>query len=320
MFKHSPRLSPLALLPLFILLSSCATQQNGRQFTVPAGRQGLVHGGQQPVTGATIQLYAVGTAGDGSAATPLLSPAPVTDANGAFNLSSQYTCPSPSSLVYIVASGGNPGLFPGTNNAALSMMAALGPCSSLSTSTFIFIDELTTVAAVYSLAPFMTSPSSIGSTPADAAALAAAFALASQFVNTPPDIPGHRHPRRNNPCPSNRSIPSATSSPPASTLPAAQQATTHTCGMLFSLTTPTGITPATDTITATLHLANDPTLNTAALYGLVPAFAPFQPCSPRPRPISAFVSLFRRALPHPRPSWTFLQPEPYRFGSGLGHR
>jgi hypothetical protein len=34
---------------------------------------GAVHGGQQPVTGSTIQLYAVGTTGDGSAATPLLS-------------------------------------------------------------------------------------------------------------------------------------------------------------------------------------------------------------------------------------------------------
>ncbi len=284
MFKHSPRLSSLALLPLFILLSSCATQQNGRQFTVPAGRQGLVHGGQQPVTGATIQLYAVGTAGDGSAATPLLSPAPVTDANGAFNLSSQYTCPSPSSLVYIVASGGNPGLFPGTNNAALSMMAALGPCSSLSTSTFIFIDELTTVAAVYSLAPYMTSPSAIGSAPDDAAALAGAFTLASQFVNTTTGTsPG-------------------TGVPPGTIVPVAQINTignilaacinsaggtagdSSPCGMLFSLTTPTGLTPATDTASALLHLANDPTLNTAALYALVTPQAPFQPSQPQTPP------------------------------------
>jgi hypothetical protein len=40
--------------------------------TVVTGMPGLVHGGQQPVIGATIQLYAVGTTGYGSAATPLL--------------------------------------------------------------------------------------------------------------------------------------------------------------------------------------------------------------------------------------------------------
>src|SRR5580693_6047513 len=153
MLKSAFRLSSLALLPLAFLLFSCGTQQSSPHLTIPANKQGLVHGGQQPVTGATIQLYAVGTTGDGSAATPLLSPAPVSDANGGFNISGTYTCPSSSSLVYIVASGGNPGLPPGTNNGALSLMAALGPCGNLSASTFIIINELTTVAAVYSLAP-----------------------------------------------------------------------------------------------------------------------------------------------------------------------
>src|SRR5271155_106496 len=116
MLKSSVRRSPLALLSLSLLLSSCGTQRSGQQLVVPAGRHGLVHGGQQPVTGATLQLYAVGTTGDGSASTPLLSPAPVSDANGGFNISGAYTCPAPSSLVYIVASGGNPGLPLGTNN------------------------------------------------------------------------------------------------------------------------------------------------------------------------------------------------------------
>jgi hypothetical protein len=248
---------------------------------MPAGRHGLVHGGQQPVTGATIQLYAVGTTGDGSASTPLLSPTPVTDAQGAFNISGTYTCPSPSSLVYIVASGGNPGLAPGTNNAALSLMAALGPCSNLSPSTFILINELTTVAEVYALAPYMTSPSAIGSAPSDAAALAGAFTLASQFANTTTGTtPG-------------------TGVPAGTTVPVEQINTIGNiiascinsaggvsgdntpCGTLFSLTTPTGLTPATNTATALLHLANDPTLNTASLYNLVTPGAPFQPSQPQ---------------------------------------
>src|ERR1700730_17766299 len=55
MFKSALRLSPLALLPLCLLLLSCGTQRSSPQLVIPAGRHGRVHGGQQPVTGATIQ-------------------------------------------------------------------------------------------------------------------------------------------------------------------------------------------------------------------------------------------------------------------------
>jgi len=282
MYKSAPRLSVL-FFPLCLLLFSCGTQQT-TQLTLPAGRQGLVHGGQQPVTGATIQLYAVGTTGDGSPSTPLLSPAVVTDANGAFNLAGKFSCPSPSSPVYILAIGGNPGLPQGTNNPALAMMAALGPCGNLSATTFIFIDELTTVAAVYSLAPYISSPSAIGSSPGDAPSLANAFTLASQLVNTTTGTaPG-------------------TGLPAGTTVPASQINTigdilstcvntaggisgdNTLCGTLFSLTTPTGVTPPTDTITALLHLANDPTLNTLSLYSLLTPTAPFQPTQPQAPP------------------------------------
>jgi hypothetical protein len=290
MFRSAFRLTSLAILCL--LLFSCSTQQSP-QLVVPAGKQGLVHGGQQPVTNATIQLYAVGTTGDGSAATPLLSPPVVTDGNGGFNLHGAYTCPSPSSLVYIVASGGNPGLFAGTNNSSLFLMAALGPCGNLTSSTFIFIDELTTVAAVYSLAPFMASPSAIGSAPTDAASLADAFTLASELAKTTTGTtPG-------------------TGVPPGTTVPVTQINTiadiiaacinspggvsgdNSACGTLFSLTTPQGLTPPTDTITALLHLANNPALNTASLYGLVTPISPYQPMQPQAPPdlsISLIVS------------------------------
>jgi trimeric autotransporter adhesin len=150
----------------------------------PLARHNGVHGGQQPVSGATLQLYVVGTTGDGSAATPLLTRTVTSDANGYFDITGAYTCPSPSTLVYITATGGNPGLGAGTNNAAIALMAALGTCGSLQTSTIININELTTVAAVWPLAPFISSYSSIGSGTADAAALASAFTLASEYVNT----------------------------------------------------------------------------------------------------------------------------------------
>jgi trimeric autotransporter adhesin len=125
-------LSCALLLPL--LLGGCAQKQGAQGANAPVPllvKHGSVHGGQQAVSGSTIQLYAVGTTGDGSAATPLLTQAVITDASGDFNITGDYTCPSATSLVYIVATGGNPGLAAGTNNTTLSMMAALGPCNSL---------------------------------------------------------------------------------------------------------------------------------------------------------------------------------------------
>src|SRR5579871_4462367 len=171
------------LLPFALLLTGCTTQTPAHLPTFTKAKLGSVHGGQQPVSGATIQLYAVGSNGDGSAATPLISQPVTSDANGNFSISGSYSCPTAASLVYIVASGGNPGLAPGTNNTALNMMTALGRCDSLSSLGFVVINELTTVAAVSALSPFMTSPANVGSSSADASSLANAFTLASVFVN-----------------------------------------------------------------------------------------------------------------------------------------
>lgn len=260
-------------------MTGCSTYQNTSLVTIPANRQGVVHGGQQPVSGATIQLYAVGTTADGSAATPLLTPSVVTDANGGFSITGLYHCPSVSTLVYLVASGGNPGLAVSTNNTALALMTALGTCGNLSASTFIQVNEVTSVAAVYALAPYMTSLSSIGSAPGDAAALSNAFALAAELANTTTGItPG-------------------TGVPVGVTVPVAQintisniiascinsaggtQGDSTVCGTLFSLATLPGHT-VSNTLAALLSLGNNPTLNTQALYNLVTPTAPFQPSQP----------------------------------------
>src|SRR5580704_4769333 len=148
------------------------------------GVSGTLRGGQSPVTSATIQLYAVGTTGDGSAATPLLKSAVTTDANGNFTISNLYTCPVSNPLVYLTATGGNPGLTAGTNNPSLAMMAALGPCNNLSSSSYVLINELTTVASVFNLAPYMTSYSAVGSGSSDAAAMATAFGTVQEYVDT----------------------------------------------------------------------------------------------------------------------------------------
>lgn len=117
-----------------------------------AAVNGSVHGGQQPVSGATVQLWAAGTTGYGSTPMPLGS-AVTTDQNGGFTLGS-FTCPA-NSYTYITAAGGNPQISDtSTNNDAITLVAALGPCSGLGSTTFININEVTTVAAVWAMAPF----------------------------------------------------------------------------------------------------------------------------------------------------------------------
>jgi hypothetical protein len=275
MFKRAFGLAAFGLLPTILLVSSCGVGSHS-SVLIPAGYQGVVHGGQQPVSIAAIQLYAVGVTGDGSAATPLLSPAAITDQNGGFNITKTYACPSASALVYIVATGGNPGLGTGTN-PNLALMAALGQCGNLSASTFIVINELTTVAAVYPLAPFISSPSAVGSAASDAPSLAAAFSIASELVDTSTGAaPGPG-------VPTGTSVPIAQINTIGNILAACINSAggvsgdNSACGNLFSLTTSTGLTPATDTITALLHLANNPALNTGPLYSMVTPRAPFQP-------------------------------------------
>ena len=66
------------------------------------------------------------------------------------------------------------------------MMDALGPCATLkanAATTFISMNELTTVASIFSIAPFMTGIQNVGADAAHANALSAAFATTQTMVN-----------------------------------------------------------------------------------------------------------------------------------------
>jgi polygalacturonase len=298
--RYWPGSLPLAgtlLLAGGLLLAGCA----GSPHTSPAHAlkiSGAVHGGQPPVTGSTIQLYEVGTAGDGSPATTLLSGVFTTsdgsnmtnnsNANagnnfnalpaGEFTISGDYTCPAGAD-VYLVSTGGNPGLpGAGSNNPSLALMAALGSCSAPSFgSSFISVNELTTFGSVAALAPFMSSYSAIGSGSADATTLQAAFNTVSEYTDTSQGIvPGP-------------ALPASTyaSSYEIQTLGNAISACINSaggaagdgssCGTLFTDTTPTGGSAPTDTIGAALNIVNNPGLSVCPIYNLVPSSPPFEP-------------------------------------------
>lgn len=129
---------------------------------------GAVHGGNQPVQFATVQLYGVGQTGNGSPATLLATAS--TDNNGTFgfnktttsgtypNSGNTYTCPSGADLLlYVKSTGGNTqgdGNL-NTRNTAAVFIAPVGYCSQVSNNTFINISEVTTAAMVVSAAPYI---------------------------------------------------------------------------------------------------------------------------------------------------------------------
>ncbi len=237
---------------------------------------GRVMGGQQPVSGSVIQLYAVSTDADGGASTPLLTGSVTSNSLGQFTITNLYTCPSASTLVYITATGGNPGLASGTN-ANLSLMTALGACGSLAPSTNIMIDERTTVAAVTALAPFMISASAIGSSSIDTAGLSAAFTLADSLVS--PFTGAVSGPSLS----SGATAPAQQINTLANVLAACINSAggaagdSTTCGNLFAAVTASSASSPTNTVAALLNIARDPMRNVASLYGLSSASAPFQP-------------------------------------------
>jgi len=255
---------------LALLLAGCGTY-SGPDAAAPASGavSGAVHGGQQPVAGATIQLYAVGTTANKSAAAPLIGSTVTTASNGTFTITGDYSCTG-NPLVYIVATGGNPG---GGANSALSLMAALGACNGLTPSTFISINELTTVASVYALAPFMSGYKNVGAASASAAGLANAFQTVNSLVNTATGgAPGLG-------LPANGTAPTTELNTLADILAGCVNSTgTGTpCTSLFSAATASGGATPADTVGAALNIASHPGSNVAALFNLTMATPPFAP-------------------------------------------
>jgi hypothetical protein len=242
--------------------------------------RGALHGGQQPISGASLQLYAVGRTGYGSSATPLLSSPVMTDATGAFSITGDYTCPTSSSQLYIVATGGNPGLAPGTNNPAIAMMSALGPCTlnggqlTLDPTSFIWINEVTTVASVYALSGFMGGDAThVGTSNTNAIGIANAIGLVNNLVDPTAGA------ALTTTLAGNGTAPQATINALGNTLAACvnSDGTGTPCSALFTAATPSGGTAPTDTIQAVFDIARNPANNVSTLYALASPTPPFQP-------------------------------------------
>jgi hypothetical protein len=281
-----------------VTLSGCAMQSTAGNGPValPATIQGVMHGGQNPIYGGTVQLYQVGTTGYGSAATPLGSSV-TTTSNGSFTFNNLSTspesyCSSSSSLVYIVATGGvsTTSQSPSTyNNPQIALMDALGACGNLSSTTNIVINELTTVAAVAALGPFMSGYAKVGSPSSNVAGLTQAFATAAGLVNTstgaaPGTFSGTFPSAEVVTVPVEQmnalanSLAACVNISAVSSGAAATAGDGTACGTLLSAATPPGSsTSPTDVVGAALNILQNPTNNVSTVFNQGSTGAPFQP-------------------------------------------
>ncbi|MGB7135699.1 MAG: hypothetical protein WBD46_10465, partial [Acidobacteriaceae bacterium] len=174
--------------------------------------------------------------------------------------------------------GGQPtGAGSNITNNNLAMMTALGPCNEIG--SHISVNELTTVAAVWALAPFMSGPTNaylnIGAPASNAAGLALAFSAAEQVVNTSTGSIGGTN------LPSGAVLPTAEIITLADILGYCVNSAGGTagdssfCGPLFSDAS-NGTAFPSDTITAAMNIAQNPARNVPQLFTLADKAPVFQ--------------------------------------------
>ena len=279
--------------------------------------QGAARGGQQPLVGSHVYLYAVGTSGYGGASKSLLTAFttgdyPTTEdangnyyvttgAGGAFDIAGEFAC-TQNTWVYLYNLGGSPSGNEANNNPAAGLLAVIGSCGAGNTFPgvgFVTMNEISTIAAAYALAGFATDAthiSSSGSTLAQQGvgnAFNNALNIVSQSAGTPNTTFASN---------SNATIPVTRINALADILAACVNAssTSTQCTSLFSNTeNNSGVAP-TDTATAAINIAQHPGRNVANLFSLVNTSGPFQPTPGSVNDLMLGVSFTDPSLDYPQ--------------------
>jgi hypothetical protein len=174
--NHSARLTGskrnlFALLASSIVLSAGCSNMSStapvvNSLSTTATLSGKVHGGNQPVSGATVTLWFAGQGLAGS--TAVKAATTTTDNAGSFSFTKDtlgghdgttpnWSCPSGGSpLVYVLSQGGNTqnNGVPGQTNTAASFIALFGDCPTITGASFVYLSEVTTVATMATVAQF----------------------------------------------------------------------------------------------------------------------------------------------------------------------
>ena len=275
-----------------LLLAGCSGTPIGTTILTSTGQgstlKGEVHGGQQPISGAAVYLYAANTTGYGSASLSLLTSGTgrtedvngnyyvTTAADGTFGITGDYTCPSATSQVYLYSVGGSSGS--GTNSAA-GLLAGLGACGNLATGTFVMVNEVSTIATAYAISGFATDATHVSSSTSTSGqtGIANAFTAITNLEAVSTGAALATTPAANG---GNGIVPQAEIDTLANILAGCINSTgsgsSGCTTLLGTATNSSGAEPA-DTATAAINIAHSSGANTSALYGLATASAPFQP-------------------------------------------
>jgi sugar lactone lactonase YvrE len=223
------------------------------------GFTGRAMAGKSPVVEATVQLYAAGTTGNGSAGTALLGSTLTTDAAGAFTVPAGYACPAAASQLYVIVRGGQAGT--AAVNPAITLATPIGACNQPASGAQFVINEVTTAATAWGLAQFLSAGGNIGATATNTQGLSNAVATVASLANlTTGTSPGASFPQ-------NGSSPAAKINSIANLLNTCTEAASTTgCTPLFSATTPGNGTAPSNTLDAALNLVRNPGSNVATLY------------------------------------------------------
>lgn len=138
---------------------------------------GKVHGGNQPVAGATVNLYFASQATFAAGAQLVASTTTASDGSGGFlfnkttgaandGSSSSFSCPTTNNAnpyVFVVAKGGTTVNTPGaTANTDAEFIAPMGRCAEISASTNVYMSEVVTVATMAAIHQYMNPTASVG--------------------------------------------------------------------------------------------------------------------------------------------------------------
>jgi streptogramin lyase len=295
---------PLAVcLALVPLLTGCSLTP-----TAPASAdrgvalRGTAFGGQQPIVGGLVYLYAAGQGGYGLPSDSLLNSSVltnnptssgqdtngnyyvVTDAHGNFGINGDYAC-IPTQQVYVYLVGGTSDGNPADANSAISLLAILGDCpasGNFATATpFVFMDEVSTIAAAYAMAGYATDATDVSSNPSPLALVDVknAFANAANLADLDTGV------ARSTTLSGLGAVPHLVINTLANILATCINSTSPSstgCSTLFNNMLSGGASgsPATDTATAAIYFAHNPYPGAAqmtALYGNITPTPPFSP-------------------------------------------
>lgn len=255
---------------------------------------GFVRAGSLPMAGASVQLYAAGTSGNGSAPTALLSSPLTTDTNGAFSIASGLVCPYSDSVLYLVSRGGS--VAPESTNTAAVLAAVLGTCSALPSGQSVVANEATTVAAAWAMSPFLAAGAQIGATSTNGSGIVLAAGTAWELVN----IATGQTPGANFPV--NGIAPTARVNSLADVLNACVVSigpSSSACSQLFTATSSGSGVPS-NTLDAAMNIAHAPGKNVAAIASLQAGSSAYLPAlSSAPSDWSLFATYSGGAMNGP---------------------